>query len=189
MLGTTAGLTADGGAGAVMVPIACGWSDIAGRSTWATAGASACGCAVAGWLTTRVSMSAPLVPTDSTVGRDVASSAGTSSALLRLIRMRRLSDLEDSSAGAAWADPAFTPAAWSDAIPTLLRSPRPASASAALPVALSFGPSFSKTFCTTSSSSTLLCDATVIPIRFNSGMRSRFSIPSCLANAYTRMRN
>ncbi len=76
-------------------------------------------------------MSAPLVPADSTVDRDAASSVGTSSALLRLIRMRRLSDLGDSSAaGVAWADPALAPAAWSDAIPTLLRSPRPASASA-----------------------------------------------------------
>ena len=57
-------------------------------------------------LTGRVSMNAPLVPADSTVGRNAASSAGMSSALFRLIRMRRLSDLEDSSAaGAAWDVP------------------------------------------------------------------------------------
>src|SRR5712692_2925864 len=130
LLGTTASLTAVVGAGAVVVPIEYGWSGVTVRSICATAGVSACGCTAAGGLTTRVSMCAPLLRADSTVGRDAASSAGTSSALLRLIRMRRLSDLEDSSAaGAAWTDPALAPVAWSDAIPTLPRSPRPASAS------------------------------------------------------------
>ena len=50
-----------------------------------------------------------------------------------------------------------------------------------------FEPTFSSTIRTESSSKALLWDATGIPSRFSSGINSRFSIPSCFANSYTRI--
>src|SRR6185436_7615573 len=86
------------GAGGLVAPITCGWSDVTVRSTGATGRVPVCGCTTGGGLTTTVSLDNPLAPADSTAGTDSASSNGSSSVRLRLIRMRRLSDLAGSSA-------------------------------------------------------------------------------------------
>ena len=91
-----------------------------------------------------------------------------------------------------WAP--LTPTWWSD-LPSdsLCRSPRPAVGLGAFRGGFDRGLEFRdqaspELFAPHPASKALLWEATVMPIRFSSGIRSRFSIPSCLANSYTRMR-